>query len=195
MDRGELVSDEVMIGIVKDRLDRPDAAAGFILDGFPRTVAQAKALDGLMEGRDPLIIVDIEVPESEIVRRLGSRMICVDCGENADGVENASAASPGQVARGGAGAVASGDVAGAVHSQTDPLRCHRCGGQLKQRADDSARVVLERLKVYHRNTEPLVDYYRARPTFRIVDGAQAPERVAADLVAAIEAASNKGAAR
>src|SRR5215212_2187754 len=80
MDRGELVSDEVMIGIVRDRLDRPDAVNGFILDGFPRTVAQAAALDGIMADRDPLIVVDIVVPEVELVRRLGTRSICRLCG-------------------------------------------------------------------------------------------------------------------
>ena len=84
MDRGELVSDDVMIGIVQERLDRPDAARGFILDGFPRTVAQAQALDGLMDGRMPLIVVDIVVPESELVRRLASRLVCEHCGANAE---------------------------------------------------------------------------------------------------------------
>ena len=83
MDRGELVSDDVMIGIVRERLERPDARDGFVLDGFPRTVAQAEALDGIMAGRDPLIVVDIVVPEAELVRRLGTRMICDDCGANA----------------------------------------------------------------------------------------------------------------
>src|SRR6478736_9958767 len=78
MDRGELVSDEVMIGIVKERLDRPDAKSGFILDGFPRKVAQARALDTIMAGRDPLIVIDIIVPEAELVRRLSTRLICKD---------------------------------------------------------------------------------------------------------------------
>ncbi len=168
MDRGELVNDEVMIGIVRERLDRPDAQAGFILDGFPRTVAQARALDELMEGRDPLIIVDIEVPEDELVRRLGSRMICENCGANAEGV------SP-------------GDAAGA-----NGVKCAKCGGQLKQRADDNQAVVLERLKVYHRDTQPLVDYYSHRPTFRSVNGAQTPDGVAADLASAIEAVGSPG---
>jgi adenylate kinase len=161
MDRGELVSDEVMIGIVRERLERSDAQPGFILDGFPRTVAQAEALDRLMSGRDPLIVVDIVVPERELVRRLGSRMICSECGHTAEGVDAAS-------------------------------RCAQCGGRLKQRADDNEAVVLERLKVYHQNTEPLVHYYRTRPTFRSVDGAQAPDAVAADLVAAIEAVAGAG---
>lgn len=165
MDRGELVGDDVMIGIVKERLERADARGGFILDGFPRTVAQAIALDGIMGQRDPLIVVDIVVPEAELVRRLGSRLICEDCGKNAEGVTDAE------------------------------VPCSRCGGRLTTRADDSEAVVLERLKVYHRNTEPLVDYYRPRPTFRSVNGAQAPERVAADLAAAVDAArSSQGGA-
>src|SRR5437016_7371459 len=83
MDRGELVGDDVMIGIVRERLERDDAAGGFVLDGFPRTVAQAAALDGIMSGRDPLIVIDIVVPEVELVKRLSSRMICEDCGANA----------------------------------------------------------------------------------------------------------------
>jgi adenylate kinase len=161
MDRGELVSDEVMIGIVGERLGRADAQGGFILDGFPRTVAQATALDGLMIGRDPLIVVDIVVPEDELVRRLSTRLICSNCGHNAP------------LGDGGAGA-----------------RCPLCGGELVQRADDSQSVVLERLKVYRANTKPLVDFYYARPTFRSINGSQAPDRVAADLVAAVEAAGS-----
>src|SRR5262249_61641320 len=80
MDRGELVSDDVMIGIVRERLERSDALSGFILDGFPRTVAQATALDEMLDGRDPLIVIDIIVPESVLVRRLRSAVICEGCG-------------------------------------------------------------------------------------------------------------------
>ncbi len=156
MDRGELVSDEVMIGIVTERLARPDALNGFVLDGFPRTVAQAKALDALMAGRDPLIVLDIVVPEAELARRLGARLICQDCGHNADGKE------------------------------TEPGRCHFCGGKLTQRADDNAAVVLERFKIYQRATKPLVDFYHGRPTFRSINGAQPLDRVAADLAAAVD---------
>jgi adenylate kinase len=158
MDRGELVGDDVMIGIVNERLERNDAVNGFVLDGFPRTVAQASALDGIMSKRDPLIVVDIVVPEAELVRRLGTRLICEDCGTGAP-------------------------VGSAVGSA-----CAKCGGPLVQRADDNQAVVIERLKVYHRQSEPLVEYYRVRPTFRSIDGAQPPDRVAADLAAAIEAA-------
>jgi adenylate kinase len=160
MDRGELVGDDVMIGIVRERLERDDARSGFVLDGFPRTVAQASALDGIMVERDPLIVVDIVVPETELVRRLGTRSICRLCGTGAS----------------------VGSTVGAA--------CAKCGGRLVQRTDDNQAVVLERLKVYHSQSEPLVEYYRVRPTFRSIDGAQAPDRVAADLAAAIEAASS-----
>jgi adenylate kinase len=194
MERGELVGDDEMIGIVRERLGRPDALGGFVLDGFPRTVVQATALDAIMDGRGPLIVVDIVVPERELVRRLSTRMICADCGANAGAFADAGAAVVEKmVMPAGAGAASAESVA-AVRAQTEPLRCRRCGGPLVQRADDSNSVVLERLKVYHRQTEPLVEYYRTRPTFRSIDGAQGADRVAADLVAAIEAAGN-GAVR
>src|SRR4051794_22447726 len=159
MDRGELVSDDVMIEIVRERLDRPDARSGFILDGFPRTVAQATALDGIMQGRDPIIVIDIVVPEFVLVRRLSRRMICEDCGANA---ELAGADHSPHTTGGSAEAMA------AVASESEPMRCRRCGGRLVQRNDDSESVVRERLKIYHANTEPLVDFYRGRPTFRSI---------------------------
>jgi adenylate kinase len=162
MDRGELVSDDVMIGIVTERLGRKDVANGFVLDGFPRTVAQAKALDRLMNGRDPLIVLDIVVPETELARRLGSRMICEACGHNADGMEK------------------------------EPGTCHFCGGRLTQRADDNAAVVLERFKIYQRATKPLVDFYRVRATFRSINGAQPLDRVTTELAAAVAAIANGG---
>jgi adenylate kinase len=168
MDRGELVSDEVMTGIVRDRLGQADAARGFVLDGFPRTVTQAASLDTIVEGRGPLIIVEIIVPEAELVRRLGSRMICVDCGATAHGFVEPNAGQAGP--------------------QVDALRCRRCGGRLVQRSDDDETVVRERLKVYQRQTAPIVEFYRHRPTFRSVDGAQSPDCVTAELVAAIESA-------
>jgi adenylate kinase len=167
MERGELVSDEVMIGVVRERLDQADAAgAGFILDGFPRTVAQARALDGLLVGREPLIVVDIEVPETELIRRLTTRVICESCGSNAEGVEL---------------------------SELDVKRCVKCGGPLKQRADDNEPVVRERLKVYRASTQPLVDFYRTRPTFRTVNGAQPPDAVTVDLLSAVDSAGGAAA--
>jgi adenylate kinase len=162
MDRGELVDDETIVAIVRDRLTRPDTDAGFVLDGFPRTLPQARALDGVIQdrGTGPLIIVDIVVPEAELVRRLAGRRICSKCGENA--------------------------------GPDDGDACRRCGGHLIQRADDSEAVVRERLKVYHRATAPLVDYYRGRSTFRTVNGAQAPDFVARELDATIQEAAGVG---
>src|SRR5436190_14783071 len=107
MGRGELVADELMSGIVRERLEMPDTRSGFILDGFPRTVAQAEALDRMIAERGSLLVIDIVVPEVELVRRLASRMICGNCGENAD--------EP------------SGNGAGAA---VTPGECRRCGGPL-----------------------------------------------------------------
>ena len=166
MESGQLVSDDVIIGVVRERLDKPDAQRGFILDGFPRTVAQARALDTLMNGRDPLIVVDIVVPEAALVERLTSRLVCSTCGTNAEGV---------------------------AVSAMDTTPCVRCGGQLHKRSDDSEAVVLERLKVYRRDTQPLVDYYRSRPTFRAVNGAQPMNRVYEDLAEAVDSAASGGA--
>lgn len=165
MARGELVSDDIVIGIVRERLDRPDVAKGFILDGFPRTVAQAQALDGIMHSRSPLIIVDIQVPDADLVKRLTSRLVCSQCGTNAP--EGLLAGTP-EAANG---------------------RCEKCGGTFTQRADDTEEVVLERLKVYQRNTKPLVDYYQPRPTFCPVDGRQSPGKVAELIGLAVDSAA------
>lgn len=188
MDRGELVSDDVMIGIVRDRLDRPDARSGFILDGFPRTVAQATALDAIMTGRDPLVVIDIVVPEAELVRRLSTRLICKDCGANAE--PGSAEAGPDHTMLRGDGQ--SAESAAHLRAATGPMRCRRCGGELVQRSDDSDSVVLERLRVYRTNTKAIVDFYRKRPTFRSVNGAQAPDRVAAELAAAVAAVATQG---
>jgi adenylate kinase len=164
MDRGELVDDRTLIGIVRERLNRSDADAGFVLDGFPRTVFQGRELDAIMEDRGggPLIIVDIAVPEEELVRRLTARRICARCGINAEPA----------------------DAAATV--------CRHCGGALIRRADDTERVVRERLRVYADQTRPLVDYYRWRPTFRTVNGAQPPDQVAQELEATIVEAARVG---
>jgi adenylate kinase len=188
MDRGELVGDDVMIGIVKERLERPDALRGFVLDGFPRTVAQAVALDRIMSDRDPLIIIDVVVPERELIRRLGSRLICEDCGADAGIPESTPASLEKPVTAGSA--VPEAEAVAAVRAVTEPQRCRRCGGRLVQRSDDTLDIVRERLKVYKRQSQPLVEYYKARPTFRSIDGAQNPERVATALGAAIEEAGD-----
>jgi adenylate kinase len=179
MDRGELVNDEIMIGIVRERLGRADAAKGFVLDGFPRTVAQARALDGIVDGRGPLLVVAISVPESELVRRIHSRRICDTCGATADAFDAVESADAPIIAPGVLGA--DGAATASAGAQASPNACRRCGGQLVQRADDNEDVVRERVKVYERQTRPVLDFYRSRPTFRTVDGAQPPDRVASEL--------------
>lgn len=157
MENGGLVGDDLIIGIVRERLARPDACLGFVLDGFPRTVPQAEALDEIMEGRGPLVVVEIQVPDEELVRRVRLRRICARCGT---------------------AATAFGDGGSAEV-------CRKCGGALIQRSDDTEEVIRERLKVYWRETRPMIDFYHQRPTYRVVDGAQPPERVRQQLVSAV----------
>jgi adenylate kinase len=158
MERGELVSDELITGIVRERLGRADAAKGFVLDGFPRTVAQAEALDRMVVNGHPLIVVEIRVPDEELVRRVQGRRVCRSCGRNVSAFTGGQAAS---------------------------TRCVVCGGELVTRSDDSADVVRERLKVYWRDTRPVIAYYTDRPTFRAIDGAQAPDDVRTAILGAI----------
>ena len=173
---GRLVSDEVIIAVVRERLAKPDTAAGFVLDGFPRTVAQARALDEILEGRGPLVVVVFEVPEAALMQRLTWRRVCEDCGASYGGVDVPELTEQ----RGSEGPVESG-------------RCRKCGGPLVQRPDDNAAVIRDRLKVFTSQTAPLVDFYRDRPTFSLVDGLQGLDQVTADLNSAIEAALAAGA--
>ncbi len=161
MDAGLLVSDDVMIAIVGERLARPDTHPGFVLDGFPRTVAQAEALDRLIDGRSPLWVLEIVVPTEVLVRRVRGRRVCDRCGANA---------KPG-----------------------DATLCSSCGGTFVQRSDDSETVVRERLRIYERDTRPLVAYYQSRPTFRTLDGDRPPDVVARAIREALGTAA--GAAR
>jgi adenylate kinase len=155
LDAGDLVSDDLIIGIVRERLARADARQGFVLDGFPRTVPQAVALDEMLADRDPLIIVEIAAPEAVLVQRLLARRVCSECGTNA---------RPDDVLS---------------------VLCARCGGKLVQRSDDNETVVRARLATYARQTRPLVEYYRDRPTFRVIDGNQPPAVVTAEIRAAV----------
>ena len=164
MNRGELVSDDVLIGIVTDRLSRPDAARGFVLDGFPRTVPQADALDALLVGRGPLIVVEIQVPDDVLVARVRGRRICQDCGRT---------------------------VSAFGEDAVNAAKCVHCGGKLVSRADDDENVVRERLKLYWRETQPMIAHYHTRPTYRTVVGAQSPERVREALVTAVASVLGK----
>jgi adenylate kinase len=156
MDRGELLGDREMIGIVKERLVKPDAANGFILDGFPRTVPQAEELDRMLHGQ-PLVIIDLAVPDSELIHRMEGRRVCSRCATNAE--FDAKSADT----------------------------CSHCDGEMITRADDGdERVRQHRLEVYARESKPLLDYYRERPTFRSINGAQPPDHVAAELISRVD---------
>ena len=162
--RGALVSDDAIVALVRERLTEPDAASGYVLDGFPRTVNQASALDGLLNGA-PLAVVEIRVPDDELVRRVRGRRICERCGTTVSAFD--------------------GDPSQAQ-------ACKVCGGRLVQRSDDSEQVVRDRLKVYWRETQPMIGYYEGRPTFRRVDGAQPPMAVYQAIAEAIDAMGVKG---
>jgi adenylate kinase len=165
MEAGNLVGDDIMIKIVRDRLDRDDARCGFVLDGFPRTVVQATALDRMVDGRGPLVVLDMVVPEDVLVRRLATRRICSKCGSNA--------------------------------APDWKAVCEKCGGALVTRVDDGIDIVRERLKVYLRQTKPLVEYYKPRPSFTAIDGTRPPDVVTADVDRALDRAlesASRGAA-
>jgi len=160
MDQGALVPDEVIVGAMRERLARRDTAAGFILDGFPRTIGQAEALATILKdlGQELEAVVYFDVPEAELLRRLTGRRVCRQCGSTFHLVS----APP--------------VVAGT---------CDRCGGPLYQREDDSEATVGNRLRVYERQTAPLLDYYRDRSRLRTVAGEGPIETIRAAIGRAV----------
>jgi len=157
MDMGELVPDSVVVGIVKDRLNQPDCARGFLLDGFPRTVVQAEALEETLEtmGRTLDGVINISVPRDKIIDRLTGRRICRDCGAS-------------------------------YHVKYNPPVkagvCDACGGELYQRSDDNEAVVNNRLDIYESKTEPLIDFYGKRNLLKNVNGDQDIKNVLSDIL-------------
>jgi adenylate kinase len=158
MDRGELVPDEVTFGLVDERLGQPDAAAGFIMDGFPRTPQQATAFDALLAkmGKRLDIVVEIAVPREQLIARLTERRVCADC------------QAPYQLI--------------SAPPKTSGV-CDRCGGALVQRVDDAEATVVKRLDVYLRRTAPLLSYYTGAGLLKTVDGAQSIDAVYSAIVA------------
>lgn len=156
MDRGALVPDDVIVAAMGERFARPDASGGFILDGFPRTIAQAEALDRMLKdlGHHLDVVIFFDVSEAELLRRLTGRRVCRACGATFHLV-SAPPVKPGV--------------------------CDRCGGELYQREDDSEGTVRHRLQVYARQTEPLLDYYRDRALLRTVAGEGPIESIRAAL--------------
>lgn len=141
VEAGKLVSDEVVIGIIKERLAQEDCANGFILDGFPRTIPQAQALDAM--GIEIDKVISIEVPDEKIAQRMSGRRVCEKCGASYH-TEYKKPAKEGE--------------------------CNLCGGNLIRRKDDEPETVLDRLHVYHEQTEPLKDYYANSGKLRLVEG-------------------------
>lgn len=157
IEAGKLVPDEVVIGIIKERLACEDCNGGFILDGFPRTIPQAEALDNMGIIIDK--VVDIEVPDEDVVKRMSGRRVCKACGAS-------------------------------YHIDNKPSKvegvCDSCGGELAIRKDDAPETVLDRLSVYHEQTEPLKDYYEKCGKLRIVEGTAPITEITASILKVLE---------
>ena len=162
MDAGKLVPDEVTIGIVRERLSKPDCKKGFILDGFPRTVEQADALNEILadNGLKLTGVLNINVPAADLIERAVGRRICKSCGHS-------------------------------FHVKFNPTKvegvCDDCGGTTYQRADDSEETMKSRLSVYESSTRPLIEYYKKAGVYKEIDGRQDIAKVEADLAAVLEA--------
>ena len=162
MDQGLLVPDELTVDLVMDRLDQDDAKKGYILDGFPRTIPQAKALEKALQERGDKLdyAIDIEVPDENIVDRMSGRRACTGCGAT-------------------------------YHIKFQPSAkgalCEICGEPLSIREDDLPETVQKRLDVYHSQTQPLIDFYKERDILRSVDGTKHVDEVFADISAILEA--------
>ncbi len=163
MEAGELVSDDIVIGIISERIDEPDCENGFILDGFPRTVAQAEALDKLLAEKDKTldIVIEMQVEDDPLVGRITGRFTCAKCGEG-------------------------------YHDEfKKPVRdgiCDKCGGtEMTRRADDNEETVRSRLAAYHEQTAPLIDYYGKKGVLKSIDGMKAIDEVTSQISAVLDA--------
>lgn len=158
MDQGLLVPDELVVDLVVDRVKQDDCSNGYVLDGFPRTIPQAEALDKALAAMGEAMdyAINVEVPDENIVRRMSGRRACVDCGAT-------------------------------YHIVYAPTKeeniCDNCHGELILREDDKPETVQKRLNVYHEQTQPLIDYYKKQNILKSVDGTQPMEKVFADIVA------------
>jgi adenylate kinase len=160
MDRGALVPDSVVIGLIQERVQRPDSSKGFILDGFPRTIPQAEALDAMLKGagREVSRVVLFEIPDEELVSRLSGRRTCLKCGAM-------------------------------FHVETMMPKkegvCDNCGNPLVQREDDRPEVIKKRLDVYHQQTAPVANFYKNQHKLRNLDATRSPDAVSQALSQAL----------
>ncbi|OQX86507.1 adenylate kinase [candidate division KSB1 bacterium 4484_87] len=161
IDKGELVPDDVMIGIIRERLDADDCTNGFILDGFPRTVKQAEALEKLFEKNHLILdhVIGFDLPEEVIVKRLSSRRVCSKCGKDYNLITN---------------------------PPPPDMRCEKCGGEIIQRSDDTEETVRNRLRVYAEQTSPLIEFYQSRGKLRKIDADGTIEDIQNKLVEFLE---------
>jgi adenylate kinase len=161
MDQGLLVPDELVVDLIMDRFAQPDCENGYVLDGFPRTIPQAKALDDALAKNNDAVeyAIDVDVPDEAIVKRMSGRRACVNCGAT-------------------------------YHLETIPPKkegiCDVCDAELILRDDDKPETVLKRLNVYHEQTQPLIEYYSAKGVLRTVDGTNAPETAFNDIIKIVE---------
>lgn len=161
MDKGALVPDEITIGMLLSRIADKDCDNGFVLDGFPRTIPQAESLKKALKEQGAMIdcAVDIEVPDEDIINRMSGRRSCPNCG-------------------------------GTYHVTFNPPKqegiCDACGTELVQRADDKPETVLERLKTYHEQTQPLIEFYENEGVLVTVDGTKKPSEVLEDILGALK---------
>ena len=159
MDAGELVPDDVVNGLVRERLTKDDTKRGFLLDGYPRNVQQAETLDAMLLPRGIDLVIDIEVATEVVLKRLAGRRVCVDCGTNYS--------------------------VGTPHE--DDWSCDRCGGKVIEREDDTEFAIKRRLRLYEEQTEPLIAWYMGRDKLVSIDGIGTAEKVTARIVQAIDA--------
>lgn len=159
MDAGELVSDDIVNGVVVERIAAPDCEKGFILDGYPRTVRQAEMFDSELGAEDRLLVIELVVDPEYLVDRLTARLTCSQCGA----IYNTATHAP----------------------QTEGV-CDLDGGDLTQRADDTEEVIRERFREYRDKTEPLVDFYRAKQVYHQVDGMGPIDQITNDLVSVVK---------
>jgi len=161
MDRGELVPDELIMEMVDQRLGEADARSrGFVLDGAPRTIAQAKILDEIVAPQTLDLVLDLEVPTPIVLRRLAARRVCVDCGTNYS----------------------------VTQPPTVRWVCDVCGGEVVQREDDTEEAIARRLELYERQTAPLLDFYRDAGTLVLVNGTGSPDAVTRRVIRAVDGA-------